>query len=107
MTKEHIDESSLAEGSPADTEIKNKGMLRKNPLLGYEWNPSADIGDLRPGMLALNNLGRRLGRSSLLRKFISWRGKQALNNNSVGGGLWRHSADNTPPNTMTTVTDFD
>ncbi len=28
-------------------------------------------GDLRPGMLALNNLGSRLGRSSLLRKFIS------------------------------------
>jgi hypothetical protein len=23
-----------------------------------------------------------------------------------GGGRWQHSADDTPPNTMTTVTDF-
>jgi hypothetical protein len=34
-------------------------------------NTVKDFGDLRPGMLALNNLGRRLGRSSLLYKFIS------------------------------------
>jgi hypothetical protein len=47
---------------PSPPAMVSKMPMRIDPLA---------CGDLRPGMLALNNLGSRLGRSSLLRKFIS------------------------------------
>jgi hypothetical protein len=47
-----------------------KGTVSRD-LDGSYFGVDRVCGDLRPGMLALNNLGRRLGRSSLLCKFIS------------------------------------